>query len=866
MKFNPSIEMKTIALGILLLLLAAVVDAQLPTLADAIVACAAIHPQARIIIAVCIIFRIIESLAAIIAAIALAFAGLKWAMSEDLPEREDAKKMATGAIIGVLIVIISLQLIIALFLVEPGEVISPYDIVSFACPLTGRDTFSETLGETFCIIFYAIQIIAAVVAGVVLAFAGIEWMTFERPWLASDEPDLRAKAKGRATHALIGLLVVIITGSLITEIVPAAIIPNLDCTPSKLSKPIAEALCFILASMIGFAAVIAAIILAYCGVEWIVSESSDVRADAKGRALYAITGLIVTVIIILLMNAIISEIGYKAIEPGDVNVGIDTLYVCNPVRAMTTVSRPIAEALCVILRVIQALATVIAGIVLAYSGIEWLTSESPDQIASAKSRAVKAILGLIVVILSLNLVVWMMNAGGFFAFNCENVFDYANCVREKCGLETALIGPPGGGTLQASITSPADGSTHWVGFPVKFEDPPTGGTMPYYWLWEFGDGTPDGPEQNPTHTYEETGDFSVKLTVTDSSTPPQEDEHSITLHLILPPDNNPPEAVIWVDTHPGTMRPGDITVNIDNVLYFESGSTDPDLGDYVEKYKWEWVEEARVLDETDGFGKDASYFGLGVHTIKLTVWDRRDAEDDVEVKVTVEEEVNNPPVAVIKVGTSDPPTGTGDITVNTGDTIYFDGSDSSDPDPGDKVIAWDWTWVKDPIEVLSNEVSFNKPAADFDIGEHTIQLTVIDESHGAPGDAQIKVTVEAAMARTVATCNARGFMDGTTRLFSECTGDAGCQEDWTCVTPVPPGSKRIDHATMNSFCMTDELPEPKHCCWDWENEAGFDCPPPTPFEGNTTCYRPIFDNPVNSKECWCVFPGNDPRGDAACEV
>ncbi len=36
------------------------------------------------------------------------------------------------------------------------------------------------------------------------------------------------------------------------------------------------------------------------------------------------------------------------------------------------------------------------------------------------------------------------------------------------------------------------------------------------WLWDFGDGD-SSPSQNPKHEYEKSGDYTVKLTVTDSS-------------------------------------------------------------------------------------------------------------------------------------------------------------------------------------------------------------------------------------------------------------------------------------------------------------------------------------------------------------
>ena len=49
-----------------------------------------------------------------------------------------------------------------------------------------------------------------------------------------------------------------------------------------------------------------------------------------------------------------------------------------------------------------------------------------------------------------------------------------------------------------------------IPFTVSFTDTSTG--SPDHWWWDFGDGTVGSADQNPTHTYLCTGDFSVTLT------------------------------------------------------------------------------------------------------------------------------------------------------------------------------------------------------------------------------------------------------------------------------------------------------------------------------------------------------------------
>jgi len=65
----------------------------------------------------------------------------------------------------------------------------------------------------------------------------------------------------------------------------------------------------------------------------------------------------------------------------------------------------------------------------------------------------------------------------------------------------------------AIIATPTSG-----GYPltVNFQGNLTNGSSPYSFLWDFGDGNTSN-QQNPTHTYNSTGSFSIRLTVTDNN-------------------------------------------------------------------------------------------------------------------------------------------------------------------------------------------------------------------------------------------------------------------------------------------------------------------------------------------------------------
>jgi PKD repeat protein len=87
----------------------------------------------------------------------------------------------------------------------------------------------------------------------------------------------------------------------------------------------------------------------------------------------------------------------------------------------------------------------------------------------------------------------------------------------------ALV-PPLTVDFSFSPSSPA------VGQSVSFTSSVSGGTAPYTYAWDFGDGSTSAAA-SPSHTYSAAGSFTVKLTVTDSSSPPmsQSASHDVSV-------------------------------------------------------------------------------------------------------------------------------------------------------------------------------------------------------------------------------------------------------------------------------------------------------------------------------------------------
>jgi PKD repeat protein len=76
------------------------------------------------------------------------------------------------------------------------------------------------------------------------------------------------------------------------------------------------------------------------------------------------------------------------------------------------------------------------------------------------------------------------------------------------------------GTTPLSATASGNPATGNAPLPVSFTSAAQGGTAPYSFSWNFGDGSAVSTAQNPSHTYAAAGTFNATVTVTDSASPP----------------------------------------------------------------------------------------------------------------------------------------------------------------------------------------------------------------------------------------------------------------------------------------------------------------------------------------------------------
>ncbi|WP_161569337.1 PKD domain-containing protein [Halapricum salinum] len=227
------------------------------------------------------------------------------------------------------------------------------------------------------------------------------------------------------------------------------------------------------------------------------------------------------------------------------------------------------------------------------------------------------------------------------------------------------------------------------------------GITSYEWDVD-GDGTYETTGETASHTYADTGTYTVTLRVTDDAG--NTDTDTLTVSVV---DTTPPTAEAGPDQ---SVEEG-TTVNFD-------GSSSSDNG-VITTYRWD-VDGDGTTDATGPTAR-STFVDPGTYTVRLTVTDSGGNTDTDTLTITVGDQT----APTAEAGP--------DRTVEVGSTVSVDGSGSSD-DVGIDSYQWNFGDGSAASGVTASQ-AYDQP------GTYTVTLTVTDGAGNTDTDT-LTVTVE----------------------------------------------------------------------------------------------------------------------------
>ncbi len=233
-----------------------------------------------------------------------------------------------------------------------------------------------------------------------------------------------------------------------------------------------------------------------------------------------------------------------------------------------------------------------------------------------------------------------------------------------------------------------DGSASWSNHP----DFDLQGN--YTWTFTYGGELVTLEGVSPSFTFDHPGDYRVTLTVTDPSGVSDTDTVTVGVR----------------DTEDPVAEAGpDVLVDQGEVVTFDgSGSTD-NHPDFPEGFDFEWFFIDQKVVRLHGLTAEYTFNSPGIYTVRLTVTDIAGNTHDDSLTVTVRDV--EPPVA-----DAGP-----DITVDDGQLVNFDGSNSSDNFEIARMI-WEFYLGDDLVNQTGRTPKYTFPTP----GVYNVTLTVYD--------------------------------------------------------------------------------------------------------------------------------------------
>jgi len=220
------------------------------------------------------------------------------------------------------------------------------------------------------------------------------------------------------------------------------------------------------------------------------------------------------------------------------------------------------------------------------------------------------------------------------------------------------------------------------------------------WSWDFADGA-FSSDQNPLHTFAQSGTYRVMLTVTSAGGATASTIRTVTVL------NSPPTAEY-------TFTPE--TPKVDQMVTFSAGgSGDPD--GTVVMYEWDFDNDG-ITDAT-GLTVTHAFSIVGARPVGLRVTDNEGVTVSVTHVVPVQA---TPPIACFEFTPAEP---------NTGQAIAYDASCSADLDG--TIILYEWDFDGDG---LTDATGMSVTHAFPSVGVYPVTLMVTDNDGTVSADTQ----------------------------------------------------------------------------------------------------------------------------------
>jgi PKD repeat protein len=270
----------------------------------------------------------------------------------------------------------------------------------------------------------------------------------------------------------------------------------------------------------------------------------------------------------------------------------------------------------------------------------------------------------------------------------------------------------------------SNGTESVVPATFEFQANLTGGTEPYTYIWNFGDGSEESDEQTVLHTFEEAGTYNVTLAATDTDNQNAFDSIEITVNEPPPPTTITEPLTVGIISN-GTESVVPATFEFQANL---TGGTEP----YT--YIWNFGDGSEESDEQTVLHtfEEAGTYNV---TLAATDTDNQNAFDSIEISVEelAEEGGGEAATTTVQNQTQNNQTDIGEEEP----TVQLD---ETSAEPGSPLaISGEGFQSDTPIQIFINNVQITNVITNV---EGSFNTVVIVPTTVAAGSAQVVIRTE----------------------------------------------------------------------------------------------------------------------------